>query len=67
MRKYETCTASEAAKRLGISRARIHQLIKAGKIPATVWCGLYVIQCSDIEARMIERDRELIVIPEEDT
>ena len=43
-------TTSEAAKRLGLSRVRITQLIKAGVIKATRFGQVYQIKEADLLA-----------------
>jgi excisionase family DNA binding protein len=40
--------AVEAAKRIGVSRRRVLQFIKSGRLPAQVLGGAYVIQLADL-------------------
>jgi excisionase family DNA binding protein len=48
-------SVTEAAKRLGVIRQRVFQLIKAGKLPAKMVGSQYVIQESDLE---LVKDRQ---------
>ena len=48
-------SVTEAAKRLGVIRQRVFQLIKSGKLPATMVGSQYVIQESDLE---LVKDRQ---------
>ncbi len=48
-------SVTEAAKRLGVIRQRVFQLIKAGKLPAKMVGSQYIIQESDLE---LVKDRQ---------
>lgn len=49
-------TATEAANRLGISRQRCHQLIRAGKLSATRVTGLVLVRSIPIQQHQNERN-----------
>jgi excisionase family DNA binding protein len=42
-------TAGEAAERLDVSVRRVQQLVKAGRLPAKVFGGSFMIQESDLK------------------
>ena len=41
-------TAAQAAEELGVSVRRVQQLVKAGRLPASVFGGALMIQESDL-------------------
>lgn len=45
----EAITAAEAAQRLNISVRRVQQLVKAGKLPATIFGGALMIKAEDLK------------------
>lgn len=45
----EALTAAEAAQRLNISVRRVQQLVKAGRLPATVFGGALMINADDLK------------------
>jgi excisionase family DNA binding protein len=48
LRVVKLLTTSDAAKRLGISRGRIHQYISDGRLPAVKFGSVYSISESDL-------------------
>lgn len=45
----EALTAAEAAKRLNVSVRRVQQLVKAGRLPATLFGGALMINAEDLK------------------
>lgn len=45
----EALTAAEAAQRLNISVRRVQQLVKAGRLPATLFGGALMIKAEDLK------------------
>jgi excisionase family DNA binding protein len=45
----EPLSAAEAAKRLNVSVRRVQQLVKAGRLPAKVFGGAFMIQEKDLK------------------
>lgn len=48
IRRMEILTTAEAADRLGVSPRRIRALIKAKKLPAQLFGGVYMINAKDL-------------------
>ena len=48
-RMDDLISTTEAADRLGITRQRVLQLIKAGRLPAVRFANLYMIRADDLE------------------
>lgn len=46
------CTVRQCAERLGVSQARVHQLIKEGILPAEMIAGRYFVDEGAVEARL---------------
>ncbi|MFN0088559.1 MAG: helix-turn-helix domain-containing protein [Blastocatellia bacterium] len=46
--KLSVITTKEAAERLGITQRRINALIKAGKLPAQIFGGSWMIEEKDL-------------------
>jgi excisionase family DNA binding protein len=44
----EAITAAEAARRLNVSVRRVQQLVKSGRLPATVFGGALMIEAADL-------------------
>jgi excisionase family DNA binding protein len=42
-------TTKEAAARLGISAKRVQALVKAGRLPAKLFGGVYMIEAADLK------------------
>ena len=42
-------TAAEAAERLNVSVRRVQQLVKDGRLPATIFGGALMIQAEDLK------------------
>ena len=42
-------TVLEAAERLGVNRQRVHQFIKAGRLPATKFGPVWMIREADLD------------------
>lgn len=49
MSENELITVTEAAKRLGVSRSRVHALIRTGRLPATRLSNIWVIDAKDLK------------------
>lgn len=49
MTENELISVTEAAKRLGVSRSRVHALIRTGRLPATLISNLWVIDAKDLK------------------
>lgn len=45
----EPLTAAEAAKRLNVSVRRVQQLVKSGRLPATLFGGALMINAEDLK------------------
>jgi excisionase family DNA binding protein len=45
----EALTAAEAAKRLKVSVRRVQQLVKVGRLPATLFGGSLMINADDLK------------------
>ena len=45
----EPITAAEAAKRLNVSVRRVQQLVKSGRLPATLFGGALMINAEDLK------------------
>lgn len=45
----EALTAAEAARRLNVSVRRVQQLVKNGRLPATLFGGALMIQAEDLK------------------
>ena len=50
-------TVSEAAKILGVSVGRVHQLIKSGQLPAEQLAGIWLIDRGSVEARAASKPK----------
>jgi excisionase family DNA binding protein len=48
-RIMEALTAAEAAQRLNVSVRRVQQLVKAGRLPATLFGGALMINAEDLK------------------
>jgi len=48
-------TSTEAAARLGLSLRRVQELIKAGRLKATVFNGTYAIRPADLAAVKVRK------------
>jgi len=48
-------TTTEAAKRLGLSLRRVQDLVKAGRIKATLFNGTYAIRPADLAAVKVRK------------
>ncbi len=62
-------SATEAASLLGVSRCRVHQLIKAKLLPAIKWGDYWMIERKAIDQRkahMARTERETVVITEDE-
>ena len=51
-------TVSDAAARLGVSRERVRQFIRAGRLRSTFWGGWHAISSADLE-RFAARPRKV--------
>jgi excisionase family DNA binding protein len=45
----DALTAAEAAQRLNVSVRRVQQLVKTGRLPATVFGGALMIKADDLK------------------
>ena len=45
----DVLSTAEAAERLNISVRRVQQLVKAGRLPATIFGGALMIQAKDLK------------------
>ena len=58
MQIINTVGATEAAKLLGVSRGRVHQLIQAKILPAIKWGPYWLVDKADIKERLAKRTGE---------